>query len=140
GAEIVGQEDVADVSRPPGGQSGPGELRDVGAIDEDATGGRPVDAGDQIEQGRLAGAAGPHQGDELTAFDDQFGIPQWRDDLGALAILLAEALHVNQRHGAAPYSAEGRESRPGVAAGPAPAVRGGASPVIRMRSPSRRFS
>src|SRR5204863_232345 len=47
------------------------ERGEVGAVDAHAARRRPVDAGDHVEQRRLAGAAAPHQHDDLAAREGQ---------------------------------------------------------------------
>ncbi|GAA4995041.1 hypothetical protein GCM10025734_25460 [Kitasatospora paranensis] len=42
----------------------------------DVAGGRPVEAGDQVEQGRLAAARGTEQGDELAGGDVERDVVQ----------------------------------------------------------------
>ena len=44
------------------------------AVDVDGAAGRGADAGDGVEQGRLAGAAGADDGDELAGFDGEVDV------------------------------------------------------------------
>ena len=58
---------IAAESREPGFA----ESAEVGAGDGHASGARPVEAGDQVEQRRLAAAGWPHDRCELALFDGQ---------------------------------------------------------------------
>jgi hypothetical protein len=44
-------------------------VRDVTAVEDDRAGARVDQPGDGLEQGRLAGAVGPEQGDDLALLD-----------------------------------------------------------------------
>jgi len=64
--------------------------REVGAVHGHAPGRRSIDAGDQVQQRGLAGAAAPDEHDDLAAGDRQRHLAQ-HDALGlAFAIRLAE--------------------------------------------------
>ena len=73
------------------------ELRDVDARDEDRARRRLVDAGDEVEQRRLAGARRPHQRDEVALRDVEIDVDQHRDDLAAANVALHEAADGDQR-------------------------------------------
>ena len=66
----------------------------VAAADEDAARRRPVEAGDQRQQRRLARAARPQDGDELALGDRQVDIVGRRDG----AVALAHALEADIAH------------------------------------------
>jgi hypothetical protein len=59
-------EDHADVPVPEAGQTGLTEGVDALPGHHDRAAGRPVQAGDQVEQGRLAAARRAHHGDRLA--------------------------------------------------------------------------
>ena len=67
--QVIELEDEADVPRPPAGELAFGHLRDAVVADPDFAFAGLVEAGDQVEQRRLARAAGAHQAEEL-AFGD----------------------------------------------------------------------
>src|SRR5262249_17814175 len=67
--QIVELEDEADVLRSPARQLAGRRTRDVAAADDHAPRGWLVEASDQVEQGRLAGARGAHEREELSARD-----------------------------------------------------------------------
>src|SRR5207245_2768351 len=64
--QVVGLEDEADLSISDPGQLVVGQRRDVVAVEDVAAGGWLIEAADQVHQGALAGARGPHDGDELA--------------------------------------------------------------------------
>ena len=72
-----------------GDEAGPARLGGrahdmLAAVDEDAAAVRPDGAGEDLDEGRLAGAVGAHQGVDLAATDGERGIAQ-RDD-GAVVL------------------------------------------------------
>ncbi len=67
-----------------------GRVGDVDAVEDDAPFARPQIAGDAVEEGRLAGAVGADEADDLARFDMQIGAGDrleaaegFRDLLGA---------------------------------------------------------
>ena len=66
GDQVVELEDEADVAAAPAGELALRELRHVGAGHDHLARRGPVDAGDQVEQRRLARARRAHQGHELA--------------------------------------------------------------------------
>ena len=73
-------------------------VADVGARHDHLAGRRPVDARDQVQQRRLAGARRPHQRDELALGHFQ-AQPVEDDDLLAVALVdLPHVLHVDRGH------------------------------------------
>jgi hypothetical protein len=62
-------------------------VRDIGAVEQDATLGRLFEAGDHAKRGRLAAAGGPEQGKEFAAADvevDAVNRGQFAEPLGQL--------------------------------------------------------
>src|SRR6267142_964015 len=82
---------------PPARQVGLAHRRDVAAVDAEASLRRDVDAGDQVEQGRLPRAGGPHQGDELPLVDLEVDVLQDGDLEGVPAVDLGDMLDGDQR-------------------------------------------
>jgi len=62
-------EDHADLAPPELGQPGLAERVDAFAADPDLAAGRPVEPGDQVEQGRFPAAGRPHHRDRLAVAD-----------------------------------------------------------------------
>ena len=62
-------EDDPDVPAPPPGESVVGQLVDADTVDDERPRSRPVDAGEQGAERRLAGSGRPDDGDELAAAD-----------------------------------------------------------------------
>ena len=81
-------EDEADVAAPEARARVLVERGEIGAVDHHAARRRAVDAGDQVEQRRLAGAAPPDQHDDLPARDRDRDVAQH----GALGIAFAVGL------------------------------------------------
>ena len=71
GEEVEELEDEADVLAPELRQLGVAELGDGRPVDLDVALGGTVEAGEDVHEGRLAGARGPHDGGELAALDVQ---------------------------------------------------------------------
>src|SRR5690606_14493315 len=67
--QVVELEHEADVVGAPAGQLPPRSLREVVVADDHLSGGRGVEAAEQVQQGGLAGTRGPHQGEELPGGD-----------------------------------------------------------------------
>ena len=57
-----------------------GQLADDLALEDDLAGRRPVEAAEDLEQGRLARARRAHQGDELAGLDRERDATQCLDD------------------------------------------------------------
>ena len=55
-----------------------GDVAQIDAIEQNRAGGRIVEAGDEIAERRLAGAAGADQGDHLAGLDVQIDLMQHR--------------------------------------------------------------
>ena len=68
---MVELEDEADVVGPPVGQLGLGEPGQLDALHQQGAFIRPVQAGDEIQQGGLAGAGRAHEGQEIAGLDVQ---------------------------------------------------------------------
>src|SRR5436190_10456653 len=64
--QVVELENESDIPRAPGGERPLGQTADVGAADADAAARRAIDAGEQIEQRRLARSGRPHQPQEIA--------------------------------------------------------------------------
>src|SRR5487761_2096617 len=95
--QVVELEDESDVHRAPQREIGVREARDVDAADADLPGRRLVDAGDEVQQRRLARSRGPHQRDELALEDVEIEIDQYRDHLVAADVVLRQAVERDQR-------------------------------------------
>ncbi len=68
--EVEGLEDEAERARAGAGRARlSAEARDLAALEPVGAGGRPVEAADEVEQRRLAGARGPHDRDVLAGGD-----------------------------------------------------------------------
>ena len=87
------------------------EPRDVDAADADLARRRLVDAGDQVEQRRLARARRPHQRDEVAGRDVEVDVDQHRDDLVAAHVVLGQVADRDQRR-RRPAPARVRRRRP----------------------------
>jgi hypothetical protein len=87
-----------DVRRPPRCQASTRKLGDVGAGHHDAAFVRAVDAGDQVQQSRLAAAAGPHQGNEIAFVEAQRHPVQRRDRLAPFVIAFGDVMEIDERH------------------------------------------
>src|SRR5262249_8757963 len=73
------------------------ETRDVAALEQHLSAARPQQAGDELEQGRLAGAVGADQGNDLAGIDSEVGA---FDDLIGGCVAAAPALDLEQAHAA----------------------------------------
>ena len=98
GDEIMGLEDVAHAGCPPVGQLCTRQIRNVDSVDHDAAAVRLVDAGDQVQQRGLSGAAGSHQRNELALFNVHRHGVQRRNRLAAFVELFRHIPDLNQCH------------------------------------------
>ena len=83
--------------------------RHVLAIDQDAAGARPLEAGEQAQQRRLAAAGRPQQREELVGAD----LERYLVDRGDLAEPLARPLDADDRRVRHPSHAFGRPAGSG---------------------------
>src|SRR5437899_1502857 len=74
--QVEARKDEADLAIANGREVVIVELGDIGAVEHVATGGGDVEAADDVHERRLARSARAHDGDELTAFDQQVDAPQ----------------------------------------------------------------
>src|SRR5437870_3709900 len=96
GDEVVELKDESDVAGPPAGQRRLAEAGDLLAVDDDPTARRPVDAGDQIKQRRLARAGRTHQSQKIAARNVQRD-PVQNGDVKFVALVdLANIADLNQ--------------------------------------------
>ena len=75
-------------------------LRKIGdhvIADHDPPLGRFVEAGDQVEQGALAGAAGANEAQEFALGDVEIDAAQDVDDFAAASVILVNVLDADQR-------------------------------------------
>jgi len=96
GEEVEGLEDEADLAVPDGGEFVAGEGRDVTAFDEVGARGRPVEAADDVHEGRLAGAGRAHDAEELTRADAQIDTPQGRHRKAGFPVEFADPRELEQ--------------------------------------------
>ena len=94
--EVVHLEDEADVAGPPLGQLVGGHVRDFVAGDGDAAVRRDIEAAQQIEQGGLARAAGPHEGHEIAFVDVEIQALQHLDLFAAAAVGLVQTANLDE--------------------------------------------
>jgi hypothetical protein len=80
GDEVVELEDEPDVVGAPAGRLGVGHPADVLAADLDVARGGRIQAGDEVQQRRLARAGRSHQGEELALIHVQVEVLEHRDD------------------------------------------------------------
>ncbi len=90
-------EDDADVAAPPTGEPIVRQLIDPHPVDDERARRRPIDAGDQGTERRLAGSRGPDDGDELAAVDLEVDAVDAELGGGTLAPPACEIDRVNQR-------------------------------------------
>jgi hypothetical protein len=69
--QVEGLEDEADGPAPQHGPGGLGQAVDPGAVEHDLAGVRALQAAEQVQQGRLAAAARPHDRHGLAGLDGQ---------------------------------------------------------------------
>ena len=74
--ELKDEADLAAAQQRPGRLA---ELVDPAPAEMDLAGGGPVEPAEQVQQGRLAAARGPHDADELALGDRQVDAAQRRD-------------------------------------------------------------
>src|SRR6185503_11780312 len=135
--QVVELEHEADRGGAPVGEVGLGQHGDVDAIDEDRASIGLVDAGEQVEQRRLARARRSHQAEEVAALHVERETVQHRHDLSAAPVRLGNAAHLDERgaHAAAHFTRAPSASRSGgltITRSP------GVSPSACTRSPSAR--
>ena len=94
--QVIELEDEADVGRPPVGQFGGGQALDPPPGDPDGAVGRTIQTGDQVEQGALAGAGRPHQGEKVALRDVQVDMVQDLDPFATPLIDLAHTADLDQ--------------------------------------------
>ena len=99
GDQVVELEDEADVLAAVGGQRAFVGLRQIGVAIEDAAARRDVEAADDVEERRLAGAGWPEQHDELSLVERERHLSQRVDLHLAHAVDLREVANVKQRRG-----------------------------------------
>ena len=89
--EVEGLEHEAEALPPPARPLGLGQRGEIGAVDADAACVGGLEAADQAQQRRLAGAAATHDGNELPALDGQAGAVE----NGLLPVALADILELD---------------------------------------------
>ncbi len=75
------------------------ELAEIGSLHDHAARGRLVDGADEVEQGGLAGAAGPQDHGELPLGHYQVHFLEGVDGGSAFPVGLPHALHRDRDHG-----------------------------------------
>ena len=103
---------LEDEAQPLPAEAGEGPAPQAGQllpIHLDGTGGGPVDGGDAVEQGGLAGAGGPHDPHILPRLQGQVHAVQGAGDRPPLSIYLRQILYTQQlRHvGTPPFAGRG---------------------------------
>ena len=73
-----------------------GHVGDLVAVDRDAAGRGHVQSSQQIEQGCLAGTAGPHECDKVTLVDVQIEALQHLNLFATAAVCLVQSTHFDQ--------------------------------------------
>ena len=142
--QVVELEDEADVRARQSASSASESLRDVLAVDQQLARIGLVDAGDEVEQRRLARSRGPHERDEVALGDGERDVEEHRHVLAAAPVALGEMRDLD----------DGARGRPGRGAhflrsttvAPSASFSGGESatlspafaPEISTRSPSLR--
>jgi len=94
--EVVELEDEADVAAAPARQRALGQRADVGSVDHDLAGRGTIDACDQVEQRRLAGARRPHEREEFALGHAEVDAVEHGDLLRIALVDLAHLLHVDR--------------------------------------------
>ena len=97
--EIEHLEHEPDLRVPHAGQLVAPEAGDVTAVEPVAAGGRGVEAAEQVHERRLAGAGGPHDGDELAGIDRHRDPAQGVHHVGPEHVVLCEPLGRDDRVG-----------------------------------------
>ena len=103
-------EDEADLVAPDPRQVVVGQAAERFAVDADLAGGRAIEAADQVEQRRLAGAGRPDDRDHLAARDRQRDVVE-RDDVALAFELFGDVVEVND--GGSGGGRRGDETHPG---------------------------
>ena len=88
---------LEDEAQPLPAEAGEGPAPQAGQllpIHLDGTGGGPVDGGDAVEQGGLAGAGGPHDGDELPPLHGEAHPVQGLGDVAPGAVVFLDVSHL----------------------------------------------
>ena len=98
-------EDEADLVAAQQGERLVLQRRDLGVADVDLPGGRPVEAGQHVQQRRLAGAGRAHDRGELTGGEADADVVQRVHGVVAVAVGLADV----RRPGGGPRDAGGRD-------------------------------
>src|SRR5207247_7721550 len=93
--EVEGLENEAEDLGAGGGEAVEGEGGDVGAVDDDASGVRLVDAADQIEQRGFTAAGGAGEGEKIAPGDVEADVHQRRNVDTAEAVRLADTLELD---------------------------------------------
>ena len=95
--QVVELEDEAHVGGAPVGELAFAQPRDVLAVHEQRAGVGLVDAGDEVEQRRLARARRTHQRDEVALGDVERDVAQHRHDLVAAPVALRRGADLDDR-------------------------------------------
>ena len=90
-------EEEADVAAPEPGPGGLVERVQSDSVDADRAAVGPVEPAEQVEQGRLAGAAAPEQHDQLAAGDVEADVVEHEVAAVALGVGLADAAKLDER-------------------------------------------
>ncbi len=99
GHQVVALEHEAEVVAAQQRQLIAGQVGGVDAAEQVVPAARRVEAADDVEAGRLARAAGPHQGDELAGFDAEINVIEGDHGGVALAVDLADLLELDDGGG-----------------------------------------
>src|SRR5438477_141541 len=97
--QVVELEDEADVARPPAREFCLAHIADQVIADPDFAGAGLIEAGDQVEQRRLARAGRPHQGEVLALGHVEAEVDQHVDLLAAAPEILVQATDPHDRFG-----------------------------------------
>src|SRR5271155_3157675 len=117
GQQVEALEDEADAGATHFGAVGVGELGEVGAFDGDGSGAGSGEAAENVEEGRLAGAGGSDDGDELARVHGEADVAEGLYFELAGAIGFSDVLGEDDRcHYCNQFSAAGRGR--GASAGP----------------------
>src|SRR5918993_4346816 len=104
GNEVVELEDEPDAAAAPLRELPFRERPEVGARHDHLAARRPVDPRNQIEERRLAGTGGPHEGDELSFRHLQAQPIEHHDVLAVALVDLSHLLHVDCGHHCPPLT------------------------------------
>src|SRR5882724_1014300 len=97
GQQVELLEDEADARVPDARELVRGESADALAVQHVLAGGRPVEAAQEVHEGRLARSRGPHHGDELAALDRDRHAAERVDGVRTEVIVLRQALGGDDR-------------------------------------------